>query len=134
MKNAEGTPGKSLLRSTLGCCSPLGAPSPLHIQRMLWKSNSSQYLCQGIWYKYICLARIRPTPTSSSSFVPFVLIKRINHSALVVAYFVVRPFYVMCVNCFIELTLYSSHLLIVANKTWPIGGRIIEVPLYSVTG
>ena len=26
--------------------------------------------------------------------------------------------------------MYSDHLLIEANKAWPIGGRIIEVPLY----
>ena len=33
-------------------------------------------------------------------------------------------------NQFLEVTLYSSHLIITAKKTWPIGGWIIEVPLY----
>ena len=36
----------------------------------------------------------------------------------------------MGTNCFMKETLYSSHLIIVAKKTWPIGGRIIGVPLY----
>ena len=31
----------------------------------------------------------------------------------------------------IEVTIYSSHLIIAAKKTWPTGGWIIEVPLYT---
>ena len=35
-------------------------------------------------------------------------------------------------NRFIEVTLYSGHLInFLAKKTWPIGGGIIEVPLYT---
>ena len=71
------------------------------------------------------MGRTQPTSTSSSKFMPFVLIiAYFNHSALVVVYSVVRPLYAIS-----ELTLYSGHLVIAANKTWPIGGRIIEVPL-----
>ena len=37
-----------------------------------------------------------------------------------------------CANRFIKLTLYSGHLIFVANKTWLIYGWIIEVPLYTL--
>ena len=36
-------------------------------------------------------------------------------------------------NSFIEVRLYSSHLIIAAKKTWPVGGWIVEVPLYYGT-
>ena len=42
MKDAKGTPGKSPLWTTIGRCSPLGMSSPLCIQCILWKSDSSQ--------------------------------------------------------------------------------------------
>ena len=43
--------------------------------------------------------------------------------------YIVRPIYAL--SRFIKLTLYSGHLIIAANETWPIGDRIIEVPLYK---
>ena len=62
----------------------------------------------------------------------------INNSILIVAYLSTYS-YILCskgilcqedANHFIEVTFYSSHLIIAAKKTWTIGGWIIEVPLY----
>ena len=113
--------------------SPLRVPFFLCIQCILWKSDSSQYICWGIWYKYVCLRQ----DTIHFDLVVDIHAVCINDNTILITHLYV---YILCskailchkgANCFVELTLYSGHLIIAANRTWPIGGWVSEVPQYK---